>query len=231
MESILETLFRTTVGFTVLIVVTRLLGKKQLGQLTIFTYITGIALGNMAGDMIVHRDVSVLDGTIALVFWVVLTFIVEYISLKSGKARVILDGEPTIVVKKGEIMQDKLKKQRLNIDDLTMLLRTNNVYSILDVDYAILEPNGQLSILKRTNLEQVTKKDMNIPGESRQNIPTEIIVDGKLVSKNVTEIGLDSIWLDQQIKQANINSIEDVFYAELQMDGSLYIQKMSHPSK
>ena len=231
MESIFETLFRTTVGFIVLLIVTRMLGKKQLGQLTIFTYITGIALGNMAGDMVVHRDVSVLDGIVALVSWVILTFIIEYISLKSGKARVLLDGEPTIVIKKGEIMQDKLAKQRLNMDDLTMLLRTNNVYSILEVEYAILEPNGQLSVLKKMDSEQVTKKDMNIPTELRRNIPVEIIVDGKLVSQNITEIGLDPVWLDHQIKQANIKSIQDVFYAEFQMDGNLYIQKRKKVKK
>lgn len=221
----LETLLRTTIGFIVLLLLTRLLGKKQLGQLTIFTYITGIALGNMAGDMVVHRDISIIDGVIGLAGWVALTFLVEFISLKSSKARILLDGEPTIVIKKGEIMQDKLSAHRMNIDDLTMLLRTNNIYSINDVDYAILEPNGQLSILKKPAFEGVTKKDMNVAAGDRTFIPMEIIVDGKVVFRNLTEAGLDTQWLEQQLKQMQINSVKEVFYAELQAGNSLYIKK------
>lgn len=223
MNRMLETTLRTTVGFTVLLILTRIIGKKQMGQLTIFTYITGIAMGNIAGEMVIYGDVGIGDGITGLTAWALLTIIVEYISLKSSKARVLLDGEPTIVIKKGEIMQGKLASQRLNMDDLTMLLRTNNVFSITEVEYAILEPNGQLSIMKKPEKEQVTKKDLNIPINNSLYIPTEIIVDGKLVEKNLTGAGLDNQWLNNQLKQANVMSVEDVFYAELQSDGTLYI--------
>lgn len=225
MHSIFETLLRIVVGFSILLVLTRLLGKKQLGQLTIFTYITGVTLGNMAGDMVVHRDIKLIDGVTGLIAWAFLTYVVEYISLKSSKARVLLDGEPTIVIKKGVIMQKQLSAQRLNMDDLTMLLRVNNVFSIQDVDYAILEPNGQLSILKKPMHESVTKKDLHVQSESRNYLPTEIIVDGKLVAKNLKEYNLSNEWLDMQIKQSGLNSIEEIFFAELQSDGSLYIDK------
>jgi uncharacterized membrane protein YcaP (DUF421 family) len=225
MNSLFETILRTTIGFSLLLFLTRILGKKQMGQLTIFTYITGIALGNIAGDMVVHRDIRIIDGVIGLGLWAVLTLFVEYISLKSSKARVLLDGEPEIVIKRGEIMYDKLKSQRLNIDDLTMLLRTNSVFSIRDVDYAILEPNGQLSILKNADREQVTKKDLNIPASNPMYIPTEIIVDGKPVTANLQEMGLTKAWLDEQLKRAGINSAEQVLYGELQSDGSLYISQ------
>ncbi len=106
-----------------------------------------------------------------------------------------------------------------------MLLRTNNVFSIKDVEYAILEPNGQLSILKKPPLEQVTKKDMNIQTQNVPFIPIEIIVDGKPVYKNLEEMGLNSLWLRQQLEQAGIGAYDEVLYAELQSDGSLYINK------
>jgi uncharacterized membrane protein YcaP (DUF421 family) len=229
MHSVFETSLRILVGFSILLVLTRLLGKKQLGQLTIFTYITGVTLGNIAGDMVVHRDIKLIDGATGLILWALLTFAVEYISLKSSKARVLLDGEPTILIRRGVIMQKELAAQRLNMDDLTMLLRVNSVFSIQDVDYAILEPNGQLSVLKKPVLETVTKQDLQIQPESRNYLPTEIIVDGKLVAKNLKESNLDDNWLDKQIKQAGLNSIKEVFFAELQSDGSLYIsKKMSH---
>ncbi len=225
MHTILETSLRTIIGFTVLLVLTRLLGKKQLGQLTIFTYITGIAMGNIAGDMVVHRDIKLIDGVSGLIIWALSTYLLELVSLKSSKARVFLDGEPSIVIKKGVIMQKELAAQRLNMDDLTMLLRTNNIFSIQDVDYAILEPNGQLSVLKKTALESVTKKDMQIQPENRVYLPTEIIVDGRLVGKNLKELNLNNEWVGKQLEQAGINSAKEVFFAELQTDGSLYINK------
>jgi uncharacterized membrane protein YcaP (DUF421 family) len=231
MYSTIETSIRTIIGFTVLLILTRLLGKKQLGQLTIFTYITGIAMGNIAGDMVIHRDIKLIDGICGLVVWAIMTFIVEMASLKSPWARVFLDGEPTIVIKKGVVMQKELAAQRLNMDDLTMLLRINNIFSITEVDYAILEPNGQLSVLKKPSLESVIKKDMNIETADRNNIPTEIIVDGKLVSKNLKEFNLDEKWLLNQLKQAGVNSVEDVFFAEYQSEGSLYIDKKTEKNK
>ncbi len=225
MHTILETFIRTVIGFTVLFVLTRLLGKKQLGQLTFFTYVTGIAMGNIAGDMVVHRDIKLIDGVSGLIIWAFSTFLLELISLKFSKARVLLDGEPSILIKRGIIMEKELAAQRLNMDDLTMLLRNNNIFSIQDVDYAILEPNGQLSILKKPELEAVSKKDMQIQPENRIYLPTEIIVDGKLVQKNLKELNLNSQWVNQQLIQAGITSVEEVFFAELQNDGSLHISK------
>lgn len=225
MSSILETSFRAMIGFVVLLILIRIIGKKQMGQLTIFTYITGIALGNIAGEMVIHKETPIIDGITGLLVWTILMIIVEYASLKLSKVRVLLDGEPTIVIKKGEINQEKLTAQRLNMDDLTMLLRTNNVFSIADVEYAILEPNGQLSVMKKPDKEQVIRKDLNIQKSSDLYLPTEIIVDGSLVEKNLLETGLDKSWVDKQLKRAGINSIKNVFYAELQGDGSLYISK------
>lgn len=100
---IMTTAIRTLTGFFVLLILTRLMGKKQLGQLTIFTYITGIAIGNMAGELIIHKDVPIAGGITGLVLWCVLVYIVEYASLKSPKIRVALDGEPTIVIKGGRL--------------------------------------------------------------------------------------------------------------------------------
>lgn len=225
MNHILEVSLRTIVGFVVLLLLTRIIGKKLMGQLTIFTYITGVAMGNMAGDMVVHKDIKLIDGVTGLIMWAILTIIIEYISIKSSRARVFLDGEPTIVIKKGEIMQDKLSALRLNMDDLTMLLRTNNVFSVMDVEYAILEPNGQLSIVKKQEKEPVSKKDLSVPVNNFMYIPTEIIVDGRLVKENLTENGLDQSWINKQLEKASIKSIKDIFYAELQRNGDLFISK------
>lgn len=225
METVLQTSGRTIIGFLILLILTRILGKKQISQMTFFTYITGIALGNIAGDMVVHRDIKVIDGITGLTLWAILTFTIELISLKSARIRVLLDGEPTIVIKNGKIQKKAMASNKLNIDDLTMLLRDKNVFSIKDVDYAILEPNGKLSVLKKQEEENVTKKDLQIVVKQRLYLPTELIVDGKIVAKNLQALQLKQNWLEQQLKLAGIKSTKEVLFAELQSDGKLYVDK------
>lgn len=215
MESVLVTSLRTLVGFVVLLLLTRILGKKQISQMTFFTYITGIALGNIAGDMVVHRDITVLDGVTGMVLWAVLTLVVEFASLKSSKARVLLDGEPTIVIKEGRVLERAMASNRLNMDDLSMLLRNKDVFSVGEVDYAILEPNGELSVLKK----------VKPPQNRRRFLPTELIVDGQLVERNLAKLHRTREWLESKLRQEGVESLEDVFFVELQEDGSLYVDR------
>jgi uncharacterized membrane protein YcaP (DUF421 family) len=227
METILTTILRTLLGFGVLFLLTRVLGKKQLSQMTFFTYITGIALGNLAGDMVVHRDIKLIDGVTGLVLWACLTLTIEYIALKSPKARILLDGEPTIIIKQGKINEKAMKSNKLNMDDLTMLLRIKNVFSINEVDYAILEPNGQISILKKVEYENVINKNTGIPLTPRKFLPSELVVDGRIVKKNLTELSLSEDWLANELKKKGIHRFEEVFYAELQSDGTVFAEKHS----
>lgn len=227
MSGFWETGVRTVVGFAALLLLTRIVGNKQLGQMNIFTYITGIVIGNMAGEMILHKDVAMAEGIIGLVLWCFLAVAVEYVGLKSAAARVLLDGEPAIVIKKGKIIEEELKKRRLNMDDLSMLLRVNNTFSLLDVEYAILEPNGEFSVMKKPERESVTRRDMNVTPQGIQYIPSEIITDGKIVLKNLTELGKDEAWLAEELSRQGISGARNVLYAELQSDGGLYIQRKS----
>ena len=152
-----------------------------------------------------------MEALAGMSLWCLLVFTIELISLKSSGARVLLDGEPTIVIKKGQIVESSLKKQRLNMDDLSMLLRLNKVFSILEVEYAILEPNGALSVMKTT------------PEPS--GMPAEIIADGKIVTKNLPELGYTRQELMDELQKQGIADIKTVLYAELQKDRSLYVQK------
>lgn len=225
MHTILVTSSRTLIGFLLLLILTRILGKKQLSQMTFFTYITGIAIGNIAGDMVVHKDIKIIDGVIGLILWTILTIAIEYFALKSSKARILLDGEPTIIIKKGKIIEKAMSSNKLSMDDLTMLLRIKNVFSIAEVEYAILEPNGQLSVLKKEEYEPITKKDSNIMVKRRPFIPTELVVDGKIVNKSLTELNINEDWLVNELKRKGFPHLKDIFYAELQTDGSIFVDQ------
>ncbi|MGG4146042.1 DUF421 domain-containing protein [Paenibacillus algorifonticola] len=220
-----EILFRTATSFVVLLVLTRLLGKKQVGHLTFFNYVTGITFGSTTAEIIVNRQITLLQGISSLVLWSLLAFIIALTGLHSVKAREILDGQPTILIKKGEILEKTLTKQHLNIDDLIMLLRNKDVFSPEEVEFAILEPDGKLSVLRKEELLPATKKDIKAALTPIQRIPTELIIDGKIVEKNLVKMDVSFAWLNQQLKKASIHSLDQVFYAELQLDGTLYIDK------
>lgn len=135
-----DVLLRTFILFITLLVLTRILGKKQMSHLTFFNYFTGITIGSIAANMIRETEEPFWDDFIGLIFWCVLTLLVEYIGLKFSKLRQIIDGQPTIVIKRGVILKASLTSNRVNLDDLLMLLRKQNIFSIKEVEYAILEP-------------------------------------------------------------------------------------------
>lgn len=226
MESwdILEMILRTTGSFFILLVMTRFMGRKQLSQLTFFNYITGIALGAIAADMASNSNTNYLNGLTSLIWWTLLAILLAYISMKSPKARIIIDGQPKVVIRRGKILEDQLAISSLNIDDLNMMLREQQIFSLNDVEIAILENNGRLSIMLKDEKQPVTKQDQNIITISPKYIPMELISDGKVVDKNIKEAGISINWLKNQLLSSGL-SIDDVFYVELQHDGTLYIDK------
>lgn len=223
----MDIVIKSTIAFFVLLLFTRALGKKQMDQVTYFDYITGITLGSIAGSVSVEEHVTLGIGTTAFVTWTILAFLLSFICLKSYKARNFLDGQPDIIIKNGEIMQGTLKKTHLNIDDITMLLREKDVFSISDVQYAILEPHGKLSVLKKEAFKSVTKKDMNISSNALPFLPTDLIIDGSIIRKNLSEVGKDAEWLRNELAKYHLllsdSDIKKVFYMSIQEDGTTYI--------
>ncbi|MBB6451786.1 uncharacterized membrane protein YcaP (DUF421 family) [Salirhabdus euzebyi] len=125
-----------------------------------------------------------------------------------------------------------MKKSRLDIDSLNAMLRQKNVFSMTDVDYAIFETNGKISVMKKEPKQSVTKNDMNISSKKKLfPISTEVISDGKVLKKNLSKLKLDTDWLEKQLKQSGINSVSNVFYAEVQQDGTLFVDSKQNFSK
>lgn len=222
--NIVEVIGKVIISFAVLLLLTRMMGKKQVGQLTYFNYMTGITIGAIAAAITIDRSINMMEGFVSLVGWALLTFLVSYLNLKSPRARVLLDGQPTILIKNGRILEKAMAGSRINMDDLSMLLREKNIFSTQDVDYAILEPNGELSVLKKVDQQNVTKKDLNIAAVKPLYMPSEIIVDGNIVTRNLRELNLTRDWLEKQLQQSGVQ-LKDIFYAEIQSDGTLYIDR------
>lgn len=224
-KSYLQIIIETILTFVVLLILTRLLGKKQMSHLTFFNYITGITIGSIAANMIMLDSKTFLKEMTGLVLWCAMTYLVAFISLKNEKIRVLLDGQPSILIKNGVINKKSLAQNHMNLEDLTMMVRQQNTFSISEIEYAVLEANGTLSVFKKPQYQSLQKSDMQIKTPSKQNLPTELIVDGVLIDRNLKELGLTHGWLYEQLQKNSISSAKDVFYAELQQDGNLYLQK------
>ena len=216
-------ILKPTIAFVLLLLLARLLGKKQMSQMTFFNYVTGITIGSLAANIISFDDKTIWDEIVGLIWWCGLTALLAYITLKSSKLRKIIDGQPSILVKNGEIQEKELKSSRINLEELSMMCREQGIFSIKDVDYAVLEQNGKLSVLKVQEEIDVTRKDMKIPTSKPKYLPAEIIIDSRIIHKNLLTYGLTVEWVENELKYQKINSIDDVFYAEIQSDGSLYI--------
>ncbi|MFC5604570.1 DUF421 domain-containing protein [Sporosarcina koreensis] len=220
-----EMIGRASTSFIALLILARFMGNKQISQLTFFHYVTGITIGSIAAEIAAQTETKFYDGMLAMIWWAILTILVNYLTVKSKKARKLVNASPTIIISKGKISEKSMKKVRLTLNELNMMLREQSIFSVADVNYAILETNGQLSVMKKSAQETATRKDVKAPGKDPKYIPTEIISDGKLIKENLTELELSEEWVYDQLKKRGIGKIENVFYAEILGDGNLHVDE------
>lgn len=229
---ILQLVIRLAIAFITLMILTRLMGRKEITQMTFFNFVSGIAIGTIGASLAIDSSLTIRNGIIALLGWSIFTIVVGIVDIKSKTARIFFEGQPLIVVKQGQIMRGNLRKARLNSNMLSALLRQKNVFSIADVDYAIFETSGKLSVMKKETAMPVTKTDMNIqPVSFVYPIPTSVIGDGKINWDNLNKLRLDQNWLDNKLQSAGYESASDVFYAEVQKDGTVVILDKTGISK
>lgn len=225
--TIIELSFRLILSFLLLLTLTRIMGRKEISQMTFFNFVSAIAIGTLGASLAIDSTVSVRNGVIALAGWTIFTVVMGFADLKSKAFRKAVEGVPRVVVRKGEVMEGELRKVRLDLDALNVMLRKKNVFSIKEVDYAIFESDGTLSVMKKEKDQPITKGDQQTfknPGSTHQvAIPTAVIEDGKVVVNNLTELHLDEAWLKELLASQGITDMADVFYAEIQKDGTLAI--------
>jgi uncharacterized membrane protein YcaP (DUF421 family) len=220
-----ELVLRLSIAFITLIVLTRVMGRKEISQMTFFNFVSAISIGTLGASLAIDSSISIRNGLIALIAWSAFTIITGFLDIKSPKFRLAVEGQPVIVIKNGKIMDKALRKVRLDLDALNTLLRKKNVFSVSDVNYAIFEIDGTLSVMIKEPKQPLTKSDMNIQQKNDSVFPmsTSVISDGKMNEENLEKLNLDKLWLEKELKISGINSITDVFYAEVNSDGTLYI--------
>lgn len=198
------------------------MGRKQISQLTYFDYVVGISIGSIAGAVSIEKNINAAEGIFAIVIWGVLTILISQITLKNIKLRLWIDSEPLIIIDKGRVIYKNMKKAKYNMGDLLMQLRVKDIFYITDVEIAILEPDGKLSVLKKAEKNGVTAEDMGIE-KPKNGMMIDLILDGKILFSHLSLIQKDENWLVEQLKIKNIADINDVIYTGIQADEKIYI--------
>jgi uncharacterized membrane protein YcaP (DUF421 family) len=217
----LEVVIRTLVAVLVLFFLTKMLGKRQVSQLSLFEYITGITIGSITAYVSLDLNTDWYLGVIALAVWVLVSIGVDFLQLKSKTMRDLIDGKPTILIKSGKILEENLKKERITTDELMMQLRKKDIFLVADVEFAVMEPNGDIDVLLMRENQPFTPKHLGIkvsPGPA----PQAVIMDGKIIDEPLAAAGFSRGWLKTELDKIGV-SCENVFLGQVDGYGQLYV--------
>ncbi len=223
MKEIGIVIIRSIISLTVLFGVTKLLGKKQVSQLSLFDYVIGISIGNFAAEITINMDAKLMDGLTAMIVFGTIAYLVSIVTMKSIKLRRFFMGVPTPLIQDGKIIEENLKKVKFDINDLLEECRSKNYFDINYIKYAILESKGTLSILPKGEYKPITIKDMNLKPE-KQGLVANIIIDKKIMKENLKNMSKDEKWLAQQLKEKGYK-LEDILLGTLDINEKLTIYK------
>lgn len=217
----LEIIVRALSAFVMLIAITRILGKKQISQLTFLEFVIGITLGELAGFISTDVEENFLHGVIALMVWFIVPLGLEFLVLKSKKLRTLLEGSGRVMVKEGKVLEDNLKKERMSADELLEQMRVKNVFNVADVEFAVLETNGELSVLLKKDKLPLTPSDMNMKKVNEVE-PQTVIMDGQYLDEPLATIGLSRGWLNTELEKIGV-TVENVFLGQVDAYQQLYV--------
>lgn len=222
MNEALVVFVRAVIGFFTLLIFARILGKQQISQLTFFEYVLGITIGSTASTLSTELESTAWSHWVGLLTWCSLGFLMQWITLKWRYAAKYIEGEPTIVIMDGKIMEDTLRKMRYRVADIMEQLRGKGVFDLSEVDFAVLESDGQLSVLKKPDAEPLTPKDLNMR-KQKTGIGRELIYDGEVIEDNLREIKKDKEWLKNELKKRKVKNFSDVFLATINDNNKIYV--------
>ncbi|WP_160317127.1 DUF421 domain-containing protein [Oxobacter pfennigii] len=218
-------IIRSFISFFSLLILVRLMGKQQMAQLTFFDYVVGITIGSIASTLSVQVNQNTTATLAGMGVWTILPILLAVLSVHNVWVRKVVEGEATVVIENSNILEKNLKKLHLSIDDLISQLRNQGVFSIADVEFALFEANGKLSILKKSQKQPVTPGDLNIQTQY-EGLPTVLISDGVLLTDALYSLKLSNAWLQHQLGKQNIINISEVSIAQLDTKGNLYVDLM-----
>lgn len=214
MSDFLNICFRTILILIILFFITKMMGKKQISELNFFDYVVGITIGSIAADISLDIEKDMLAGIAALFIYGFISYIISFVSIKSILARRFFIGVPTVLMEKGKIIESGLKKSKIDVNDLLMVARENGYFNLDEIDYALMEVNGNISFLPKEKEKPVTKKDMKIKCNN-EGLTVNAIIDSKYMANNMKAINKDKEWLDHELKVNGYDNYDNILLATI----------------
>ena len=214
---------RTFILFMTVVVVLRLMGKRQIGQLQPYELVIIIMLSELAAIPMQNIGFPLISGLIPILTLLLGQVVFSYLSLKSEPIRQVICGTPSVLIENGKILERELARHRYNINDLLEQLRSKNVPNIADVEFAILETNGNLSVIIKSQRRPVIPEDIGVP-TGYEGLPIALIIDGYVFKKNLAKINLTEDWLRAELQKFHIDNFKEILFASLDTQGKLFFQ-------
>ncbi len=226
-SELLDVTIRAISSLITLFLVTKMLGKKQVSQLSLFDYVIGISIGNFAAEMTINLESKEINGIWAVVLFGLFAYFISYLTMKSIVLRRFFMGTPTILIQDGKILENNLRKMKFDINDMLEEVRSAGYFDLSQVEYAILEPNGEVSILPKPEYRALTPKDMKIKVE-KEGLCSNVIIDGKIMCNNLKNIKKDEKWLNKQLKVNGYSDISKILLATIDVNEKLVIYERNY---
>jgi uncharacterized membrane protein YcaP (DUF421 family) len=214
-------ILRTLGAISILFVLTRLLGKRQVNALSPFEYITGITIGGLAASIPLNTDGTWHLGIISLIVWVLVALGMEFLQLRSKKIRGWINGKTTVLIKDGKVLEENLKKERITIDELMAQLRKRSIFHISDIEIAVIEPDGNINAFVYRENQPITPKMLGLK-VAKEEIPYVVIADGIILDGELAKRGLTREWIQAELQKRGI-ALEHVFLGQVDSGGQLYV--------
>lgn len=214
-------LIRTIILYLILIIGLRLSGKRQIGELEPIELVLTMLLSDLASVPMQDFGIPLLNGVIPILTLLSLSALFSYFSLRSVRFRTLVCGEPAVIIKDGKLLQNAMRHNRLTLDELLEELRSQGISRMEDVKYAILETNGQLSVLLRADCQPITANQLGQVVDDDVFLPTVIVNDGRLLRGNLKQCGLDEAWLQKQLTEHHLAGTQDIFLLTLDSAGHI----------
>ncbi len=219
------------VSYPVALAVVRLIGKKQVSSMTYWDLVSGIALGSLIANVVTNQQTPITYAIWAVGLWGALTLLTDWTALQGRFFGRVLQGAPTVVIANGKVMEQALRSERMTMDLLLSELRVKGVSNVSEVEFAVLEPTGKLSVLKKSQSLPVTPADLDLK-TAYKGLSTAVVLEGRVQEENLHRVGLTRDWLTNALATQGISDLSAVFYAELGTDGTLYIdRKQDNPDR
>lgn len=225
----INTFIRVSILYILVLIIMRVMGKREIGQMQPFELVIAIMIADLASIPMSDVGIPITNGIVPILALLLFQLIISIINVKSVKLREIICGKPSILIYRGKIDEKELRKEKITINELEERLRQNDIFAIGDVEYAILETNGQLSVIQKPEKRNTIPEDFNIVPEY-EGIPYDLVLDGKIMHDNLRKIGKNYTWLKKETEKFNMNP-EEALVITFDGKGQIFCQRKENNRK